>query len=136
MLHTSDQSFDPESQSHFFPEGVKITTQGFTALNIPFGNESYADEVLGDIFQNQQTLQNELLILESTQAQLILLCMCANPRVNYWNRLIDPFSQAKCKYLTKHDSAIISTFSQVIINTTAFSEEEKLQNQRKTLVWE
>ena len=94
-------------------------------MNIPFGNESYADEVLEDIFQNQQTLQNELLKLESTQAQLILLRMCANPTVNYWNRVIDPFSQAKCKYLMKHDSAIISTFSQVIKNSTTLSEEKK-----------
>ena len=71
MLHTHThththiypiiESFDPESESQFFPEGVKITTEGFTALKIPFGNESYADEVLDDIFQNQQTLQNDLL---------------------------------------------------------------------------
>jgi len=126
-IYPINQSFDPESESHFFPEGVKITTEGFTALNIPFGNESYANEVLEDIFQNQQTLQNELLKLESTQAQLILLRMCANARVNYWNRLIDPFSQAKCKYLMKHDSAIISTFSQVIKNSSAFSDEKKMQ---------
>ena len=103
----------------------KITTEGFTALNIPFGNESYADEVLEDIFQNQQTLQNELLKLESTQAQLILLCMCADARVNYWNRLIYSFTQAKCKHLTKHDFATISIFSQVIKNAMAFSDEKK-----------
>ena len=40
-IYPINQSFDPESESHFFPEGVKITTEGFTALNIPFGNESY-----------------------------------------------------------------------------------------------
>jgi len=124
-IYPINQSFDPDSDSHFFPEGVQITTEGFTALNIPFGNESYADEVLEDIFQNQQTLQHELLKLESTQAQLIILRMCANARVNYWNRLIDPFSQAKFKYLMKHNSAIISTFSQVIKNAMAFSDEKK-----------
>ena len=51
--------------------------------------------------------------------------MCADARVNYWNRLIDPFSQAKCKYLMKHDSAIISTFGQVIKNAMDFSDEKK-----------
>ena len=53
--------------------------------------------------------------------------MCANARLDYWNRLINPFSQAKCKYLMKHDSAIISTFSQVIKNAMAFSDEKKMQ---------
>ena len=69
-------------------------------------------------FQNKlaeiQGLLDKIGKLDIAQIQLLLPCVCAHPRVIYWNRLVDPRTPGKQDFLRQHDAQIVWAVQSVV----------------------
>jgi hypothetical protein len=86
------------------------STNGFNTLGVPFGSEEFIASRLQLILRQHSNLLEAIPDLENTQIAALLLRLCANARINYWNRMLDPYFVAKIKFLELHDQSISATF--------------------------
>ena len=109
--------FNPSGlpQEPHFPEGIEISNEGIVILGVPIGSEQFTSKFLQDLLtSHKKGLLSKLPKLGHSQTALILLRLCADTRVGYLNRLLNPSSAAKQAFLKGHDANIVECLQQIL----------------------
>lgn len=97
---------------------------GTHLLGAPVGTQKFEEEMCVRVVEQSATLLNNIALLPSTQAALLLLRYCAGPRVSYLMRTVP--TESIVRSLEIHDNAILRVFSQLFRLTSDDMDERQV----------